>query len=70
MWGKGLLDGGIHFNNGGNGRNAIKYFSYITYSSLVLSILTTWPKHVELATTNGAGMNGASVGMVCNLNDL
>ena len=26
-----------------------------------MSILATWPKHVELATTNGAGMNGATV---------
>merc|ERR1712131_5999 len=34
---------------------------YITYISLLMSILATWPKHVELATTNGAGMNGATV---------
>lgn len=34
---------------------------YITYISLLISILVTWPKHVELATTNGAGMNGATV---------
>ena len=39
-----------------------KYISrYITYISLLMSILATWPKHVELATTNGAGMNGATV---------
>lgn len=34
---------------------------YITYLSLALSLIVNWPRHVELATTNGAGMNGATV---------
>lgn len=36
-------------------------YRYITYASLAISLIVNWPRHVELATTNGAGMNGATV---------
>lgn len=34
---------------------------YIIYVSLIISLLFTWPRYVELGTTKGAGMNGATV---------
>ena len=41
--------------------NIYNLLRYVTYISLIISVLTSWPKQIELATTNGAGMNGATV---------
>ena len=34
---------------------------YIIYISILGTMLTAWPRYAELGTTEGAGMNGATV---------